>query len=84
MILGLLEEYKIIEYGNFTLKSQIKSNYYVNLKKVISYPDLHKNLCELLSSKLIKTKDIMICGAPHGAISYTSYISIIKSIPMLF
>ena len=87
-MLELFEKYNIIQYGEYTLKSNIKSSYYVNLKKVISYPYLHKKICEEIIEK-IKNKNInknntMICGTPYGAISFTSYISIIENIPMIF
>ena len=84
VMLELLKKYKIIEYGDFTLKSKEKSNFYINIKKSISYPYLHKKLCLSVIDK-IKIKDnIMICGTPYGALSFTSYISITQNIPMIF
>ena len=73
----------IIQEGKFTLKSGETSNIYINLKKVISYPQLHLKLC----SEIIKTvnpNNDLICGTPYGAVSFTSYISISGNIPMIF
>jgi orotate phosphoribosyltransferase len=89
-MLDLLKEKDIILYGDFTLKSNKKSNYYVDLRKVISYPSIHKQLCDKIidkiNSELLNNNynDLVICGTPYGAISYTSYISIKENIPMIF
>jgi orotate phosphoribosyltransferase len=93
-IKDLLVKYNIIEYGEFTLKSGEKSSVYIDLRKVISYPILHKYICEELSKKIKTptplliphktTRKHLICGTPYGAISYTSYISINNNIPMIF
>jgi len=73
----------IIQKGQFTLKSGKTSNIYIDLKKVISYPQLHGELCNEIT-KLINPNCDLICGAPYGAVSFTSYISISKNIPMIF
>ncbi len=83
-MLDLLKKYKIIEYGDFTLKSKEKSNFYVNIKKAISYPYLHKKLCLGIIEKIKNKDNIMICGTPYGALSFTSYVSISENIPMVF
>lgn len=76
-------EHNIVQYGNFQLKSGKISNVYINLKNVISFPNLHQKVCEKLAEKIHSNVDL-ICGTPYGAISFTSYISIIKKIPMIF
>jgi len=73
----------IIQKGKFTLKSGETSNIYIDLKKVISYPQLHEKLCNEIT-KLINPNGDLICGTPYGAVSFTSYISISKNIPMIF
>ena len=78
-----LKEKKIIEFGEFTLKSGAISNSYINLKKIISYPNLHFQLCNEIANK-IKGENKLICGTPYGAVPFTSYISIEKNIPMIF
>ena len=82
MIKRLLDN-NIIEHGEFTLKSGEKSNVYIDLRKVISYPKLHHDICEEISKQL-KTNLDLICGTPYGAVPYASYISIKSNIPMIF
>ena len=82
-ILNLLQEKNIIQYGDFKLKSGIKSNIYIDLRKVISFPKLHKEICNKIMEKINPDIDL-ICGTPYGAVSYASYISINSDIPMIF
>ena len=78
-----LIKYNIIKTGEFTLKSGESSHFYINLKEIISYPKLHKILCENLIEKININTDLIV-GTPYGAVPFTSYISIEKEIPMLF
>ena len=82
-IINELKEKNIIQYGNFKLKSGIESNIYIDLRKVISFPKLHKEICNKIMKKINPDIDL-ICGTPYGAVSYASYISITNNIPMIF
>lgn len=88
-----LKNFNIIKEGDFTLKSGVKSNIYVDLRQVMSFPELHKNICKLIIQKIDKhfnnfenfnKNDLLICGTPYGALSYSSFISITHDIPMIF
>ena len=76
------KKYDIIIDGEFTLKSGIKTKKYVDLKKVISYPELHLSVCNQIIDKIHSDVDL-ICGTPYGAVPFASYISIAKKIPMI-
>lgn len=71
-----------IKTGNFTLKSGEKSDKYVDLKSIISYPEFHNTICNKIIEK-INVKPDLICGAPYGAIPIASIISSKELIPML-
>ena len=82
----MIEEFvknNIVQYGDFQLKSGERSNIYINLKKIISFPKLHGKISDMIASRITSGVDL-ICGTPYGAISFTSYISITKNIPMIF
>lgn len=82
---------KCIKYGDFTLKSGIKSNYYVDVKSCFSSPKIVKSLCNLIYQKLllvlkennISLEKIAICGLPYAGIPFASYISILHNIPLV-
>ena len=86
-----MNETKFIKYGNFTLKSGINSNYYVDIKSLFSNPKIIKELCELIYIKLsfilnknnIKKENIAICGLPYAGIPFASFISIKYNIPLI-
>ena len=84
MILKKLYEKKIIQEGNFTLKCGEKSNIYIDLRKVISYPEIHLKICDEISKKIKFNNVDLVCGTPYGAVSYTSYVSISNKLPMIF
>lgn len=76
--LYLMKKYNIIQQGEFTLKNGEKSNIYVNLKNIISHPDLLNNICILLKDKIIKDgySDFVLCGVPYGGIPISTGISL--------
>jgi len=82
-ILDELRTNKIIQNGDFVLKSGKKSDTYINLKNIISFPSLHQKVCKALEWKILTESSDLICGTPYGAISFASYISIDLNLPMI-
>lgn len=82
-IIEALKENNIIQYGNFTLSNGSESSIYIDMKKVISFPKLNKEICLELINK-INDNTHLVCGAPYGAVSYASIISILGEMPMIF
>ena len=83
MILEELKNNQIIKNGTFELKSGEISNIYIDVKKIISFPSLHLQVCNEIAKK-IDPEASLICGTPYGAVSFTSYISITRDLPMIF
>ena len=90
-IVKQLKSHKCYIDGDFTLKSGQKSTYYVDFRKLVSYPWLLSNICTniyeniLASSTLCKSNTpFKIAGVPYGAVPYASCISHLYNIPMLF
>lgn len=86
-----LKKIDVIQHGKFKLKSGEIADIYIDLRKVISYPNIHKKMCEELYRKINmnlipwgQRVNLRICGTPYGAIPYTSYISISNNISMIF
>lgn len=74
-----LECFKI---GNFILKSGKQSNYYIDLRIIVSYPSLLIKITRLLYEK-INTFSGLICGLPYAGIPYSQTLSILFNIPMI-
>ena len=73
--------------GEFTLKSNIKSKYYFDLRLLISYPNILKQISELLfkliSSENINLEKTKICGLPYAGMPYANTLSIMNNISMI-
>jgi uridine monophosphate synthetase len=83
-IINDLIENKIIKYGDFTLKSGQKSNYYVDMKSLVSFPNLSNRILNFinLDPKLNLSGDL-ICGVPYGGIYFSTILSSLTNIPMI-
>lgn len=83
----ILSLYEIgsISFGDFILASGIRSPYYIDLRRVMSYPDLFRSVIELYKSKLL---DIgyydALSGIETGSIPIASILSYILNKPLLY
>lgn len=84
-ILHYLKQYKLIQHGEFTLKNGEKSNIYVNLKNLVSFPDFHEYLAQQIIYKIHheNLEFDLICGVPYGAISLATLVSVMLKKPMI-
>lgn len=78
-----LYDAKVIEFGDFTLRSGIKTPFYVDLRKVVSYPHILKEIClqlwEIISVSNVRFD--LLCGVPYAAVSYATVIGMQQNIP---
>ena len=71
-----------IKKGLFILKNGESSDYYIDIKSVISYPHLVKYIGDQLY-ELLDEFDV-ICGIPYGALPIASYISTTYNKPLIY
>lgn len=94
LIKELIEQCGVLKYGEYVLKSGEKSNYYFDLKGLVSYPastykimsNISYSLLETLEKKEGKKIDrnsYILCGVPTGGVFFASVLSVISGIPMI-
>ncbi len=80
-----LKEIDAIKFGTFTLKSGIISPFYINLRDIVSYPDILNGLADLLSKEILgKIKFDVITGVPYTALPIASIVSPKMNKPMIY
>ena len=80
-----LECYKlgIIKFGRFTLKSGIKSPFYVDLRPLASDPKILKLLANYLLDMLPLDNFDLICGVPYAALPMATAMSLESYLPLI-
>lgn len=73
----------VIKFGDFTFKSGIRSNNYIDMRLAISYPDVLQELAICLKDIQQKCDADLLCAVPYGAVPVTTTLSMIASIPMI-
>lgn len=79
--------------GDFILKSGKKSNYYIDLRCLVSHPTILKEICELLAEMInneernnrehLNLSTTKICGLPYAGLPYVFGVSMLSNIPAI-
>lgn len=80
---GLLEA-GCIKFGEFTLKSGLKSPIYIDLRQIISYPKLLEQVGAAYLPLLKELSFDRIAGLPYAAIPIATAISLQGNYPMIY
>jgi len=80
---GLLEA-GCIKFGEFTLKSGLKSPIYIDLRQIITYPKLLKQIADAYLPILSAFQFSRIAGLPYAAIPIATAISLAGNYPMIY
>lgn len=81
-----LKNSNCIKVGEFKLRNGEISKYYFDMKNLISYPNLLKEIGDSIWEKYIKKlprENLIICGVPLGGLPLACYISTTYNIPMI-
>ncbi len=77
--------YKIgaVRFGDFTLKNGEQSKIYIDLRQIVSYPDVLKAVGETIWQQVSGEPFEVICGVPYTALPIATCISLQQNIPMV-
>ena len=79
-----LHEIGAIKFGEFTLKSGMKSPIYIDLRVLISYPKVLKLVSDAITGLAKDLKFDVIAGIPYTALPIATAISIDQGWPMVY
>ncbi|MDL2247010.1 orotate phosphoribosyltransferase [Methanobrevibacter sp. OttesenSCG-928-K11] len=81
-LIEILKENNVFKQGDFVLSSGKKSNYYIDMKKAITNPEILDTIAKLITEKI--DDDITkVAGPALGAVPIATAISLESKIPLL-
>jgi len=72
-----------VKFGEFTLKSGQPSKIYVDLRQIVSYPDILRSVSTAMWEKVAACQFELICGVPYTALPIATCLSLQQNIPMV-
>ncbi len=79
-----LVEAGCVQFGEFTLKSGLKSPIYIDLRRIISYPKLLEQVASAFIPLISNLSFDRIAGLPYAAIPIATAISLAGGYPMIY
>jgi len=73
-----------VKFGEFTLKSGLKSPIYIDLRWIISYPKLLEQVASAFLPLISNLSFTRIAGLPYAAIPIATAISLAGGYPMIY
>lgn len=72
-----------IQFGEFQLRTGIMSPFYLDFRKIVSYPDLLKSISAELSRLVNNIPFDYICGVPYAALSFATGVAFTHDAPLV-
>lgn len=73
-----------LKFGEFKLKSGATSPFYIDLRSIISYPEIIRNIVSLLKSELAGKRFDVITGIPYTALPLAAQLSVELDTPLVY
>lgn len=78
-----LHQIQAIEFGQFKLKSGVVSPFYLDLRKIVSFPKLLQVVSKKLANLIKDVPHELICGVPYAALSFATGAAMELGKPMI-
>ncbi|OQD58242.1 orotate phosphoribosyltransferase [Methanobrevibacter arboriphilus JCM 13429 = DSM 1125] len=82
-LISILKDNNVFKTGDFVLSSGKKSNYYIDMKKAITEPNILKTIAELIDQAINSEKIDKVAGPALGAVPIATALSLKSEIPLL-
>jgi orotate phosphoribosyltransferase len=82
-LISILKDNNVFKKGDFVLSSGKKSNYYIDMKKAITEPNILKTIAELIDQDISGEKFDKVAGPALGAVPIATALSLKSEIPLL-
>lgn len=82
-LIELLKANHVIKFGKFTLSSGRESDYYVDMKKAITDPEILSQIAKIISHMISEDKIDKVAGPALGAVPIATAVALHHGIPML-
>jgi len=83
LLVTQLFDHDIVKFGEFTLKSGITSPFYLDIRTVISYPEILRLITELMWDLVKDLEFDRMCGVPYTALPFANIMAIQQNVPLL-
>ena len=83
-LLRRLYEIGTMRFGDFTLKSGIKSPFYIDLRVVICFPDVLRRIGVLMAAEVSRCAGDRIAGIPYAGLPLAVAASLEGNLPLIY
>lgn len=73
-----------VQFGEFTLKSGEKSPFYIDLRRLVGYPQLMHKIARLFAEMLETQEYDLLAPLPYAALPIGSAVSLLVGCPMIY